>query len=452
MLGVLFVLLASAVVASFFYKGKSELAVRLETKKAAGEPTSWAEMDARIPAVPDAENAALAFVACAKGKAFGVSRETMAPYVGVNCDPGKSSKWPERWLADSLGYLTTHADTLACIHDALRLPGARFAVIADGGRAEIPVAEMRQLSNILRLASEYQAEIGDASSCVEQLHASIRLTAITQTIPQSPGVSFSFAQQMTTVSALESVLSRVALDETQLARLNEDFQSIRPTIDMMDRLLHGLDCNMLDYRANPDDHERGVLGSMMIARGSASVMELNASFREKLRLAPAERAAALDALFESMRMRRNRPDVVDGPWGLLDNLASGGWPRYDITISAYSQTLTANTLAKTAIAIERYRLRHEGVYPESLADLVPDLLPAIPIDDHDGSPIEYTKSDDGYVITSAKAKGEKKLAAPGSTQPYLALEIARGAWLQSEREPAEMTPTEDATAESAPTQ
>ena len=49
-------------------------------------------------------------------------------------------------------------------------------------------------------------------------------------------------------------------------------------------------------------------------------------------------------------------------------------------------------LARTALALERYRLAH-GQYPESLDALVPDILPEVPLDPFDGKPLRYVRSD-----------------------------------------------------------
>jgi hypothetical protein len=58
--------------------------------------------------------------------------------------------------------------------------------------------------------------------------------------------------------------------------------------------------------------------------------------------------------------------------------------------------------AVAAVALERYRLRH-GRWPGALADLVPDLLPAVPRDPFDGQPLRYRRLADGVVIYSVGA-------------------------------------------------
>jgi hypothetical protein len=51
----------------------------------------------------------------------------------------------------------------------------------------------------------------------------------------------------------------------------------------------------------------------------------------------------------------------------------------------------------TAIALERYRGKH-GTYPGSLAQLVPEFLPAVPLDFMDGRPLRYRVTDGGHFI------------------------------------------------------
>ena len=51
----------------------------------------------------------------------------------------------------------------------------------------------------------------------------------------------------------------------------------------------------------------------------------------------------------------------------------------------------------TAIALERYRGRH-GSYPNTLHDLVPELLKNPPSDFMDGKPLRYRRTDDGHFV------------------------------------------------------
>ena len=61
--------------------------------------------------------------------------------------------------------------------------------------------------------------------------------------------------------------------------------------------------------------------------------------------------------------------------------------------------------AQTAVAIERFRLMH-GQIPDSLNDLVPQFLPAVPNDPFDGQPLHYHQLEKGYVIYSVGRDGQ----------------------------------------------
>jgi hypothetical protein len=57
------------------------------------------------------------------------------------------------------------------------------------------------------------------------------------------------------------------------------------------------------------------------------------------------------------------------------------------------------------VAVERYRLAHDGKWPESLAALMPDLLKEIPNDPFDGKPLRYKKLPDGVMVYSVGEDG-----------------------------------------------
>jgi hypothetical protein len=60
--------------------------------------------------------------------------------------------------------------------------------------------------------------------------------------------------------------------------------------------------------------------------------------------------------------------------------------------------------AQVALAAERYRRQH-GNWPQSLAALVPQYLPAVPLDPFDGKPLRYRRTDHGAVICSVGENG-----------------------------------------------
>jgi hypothetical protein len=51
----------------------------------------------------------------------------------------------------------------------------------------------------------------------------------------------------------------------------------------------------------------------------------------------------------------------------------------------------------TAIALKRFQLQH-GNFPEKLAELTPEFLPAVPLDPVDGKPLRYRRNADGTFL------------------------------------------------------
>jgi hypothetical protein len=66
-------------------------------------------------------------------------------------------------------------------------------------------------------------------------------------------------------------------------------------------------------------------------------------------------------------------------------------------INRVEGTEIARNLAVTAIALQRYRLRH-GQFPPDLAALAPEILPAPPRDPVDGKPLRYRRNPDGAFL------------------------------------------------------
>ena len=83
----------------------------------------------------------------------------------------------------------------------------------------------------------------------------------------------------------------------------------------------------------------------------------------------------------------------------------------DLTVPSLSRALdkqpaadAAVALMRAALGVEMYRAAH-GEYPESLPALVPECLPAMPMDPFDGKPLRYERSADGYTAHAVGLDG-----------------------------------------------
>jgi hypothetical protein len=76
------------------------------------------------------------------------------------------------------------------------------------------------------------------------------------------------------------------------------------------------------------------------------------------------------------------------------------------TVSRAVEIEASRELAMTAIALRRWEIRH-GKLPNSLNELVPDMLPSVPIDPMDGKPLRYRGNADGtFLLYSVGTNGK----------------------------------------------
>jgi hypothetical protein len=90
-------------------------------------------------------------------------------------------------------------------------------------------------------------------------------------------------------------------------------------------------------------------------------------------------------------------------YGSIDNVGGGfgldGRPESSLLLGHAKLRC-----ARVALAAERYRQKH-GNWPQSLADLAPQYVPAVPLDPFDGKPLRYRRTDRGAVVYSVGEDG-----------------------------------------------
>ena len=127
------------------------------------------------------------------------------------------------------------------------------------------------------------------------------------------------------------------------------------------------------------------------------------------------RQAAFDAIATNMDARAAR---VAAPTAMKSGLMGTGTRSKlvsDLILTSFStppkdffvaedRVIAQLQLTKIAAALAVYRAE-QGSYPKTLEALVPDLLPTKPIDTMHGKPIDYRRTDDGYLLYSRGPNG-----------------------------------------------
>ena len=117
-----------------------------------------------------------------------------------------------------------------------------------------------------------------------------------------------------------------------------------------------------------------------------------------------------------MRMRTH-PILRINPYGILPSMAI---PAYNKIAQSSTQTSTRIDLARIAIALELYRIKHGG-YPDTLTPLAPTYIKTLPFDlitdtylhyriKADGTPLMYSvglnKTDENGLVKKALTLGD----------------------------------------------
>jgi hypothetical protein len=92
-------------------------------------------------------------------------------------------------------------------------------------------------------------------------------------------------------------------------------------------------------------------------------------------------------------------------------------------LASESETLARLEVCRVALAIERWRLAHEGRAPDTLGELTPEFTPTVPMDPFDGLPLRYKRLPRGFIIYSIGADfvddgGKEARSAPDAEERH----------------------------------
>lgn len=223
----------------------------------------------------------------------------------------------------------------------------------------------------------------------------------------------------TAVKGLENVVNRVELSDPLLARMQVTLANAQPPLwqgPFTNRALAGERATSLDYAGGyylllPGSGEKeppeGVVPAAGVALPLFNLLGMDAF--ERAVFAGSYRRMQ-NAAEEAARTSRP-PDLTAGiPWKETSCLAlraptvSGLVPGFGRTFESELRIRTQLDLARTALAVERYRLAN-GKLPERLDMLVPVFLERVPTDPwNDGKPLSCRVKDNGEFVVYSFGK------------------------------------------------
>lgn len=421
--GAMLVVILIALLLAWRIRLTHEVDAKLAAIRAAGLPTSGAELNSYYPAVPDGENAALVMT-----QAFALMRnypDSRSNEVANFKFQSRNQQFTPAQKQLFGSYVEMNASALAKMREAIELPECRYPVDYTPGPNTLllHLGKLHNLAEIVRYESLLAGESGDTSNVVASID---NLLGMANTLDKEPDliaqlVRISFIAMAK--NSLELCLQATNLSEPELNGLASTFSAADKT-NLMAKALAGepaINTPVFIQVNRNANGARELVKGMKDTGEIFSTPDLDARLIRDPRFYEATGFWDRDLLYYLNVMETN---IALASFAPPQNLvAAGNLKKAEneaeqnrcylskLFIEALSNALTNDVkhfaylrTSTTAIAVERFRLTREKL-PEDLTELVPQFLSAVPIDPFDGKPLRYRHLAKGYVIYSVGTDG-----------------------------------------------
>ncbi len=375
---------------------RNEVEQRLKALRAAGYPTSFAEL-AEYNKLPEgARNAASVYE---KAFAFVVLPADAArvPLLGQAQLPDRGEPLPEPMAQAIAATLAENQQCLALLREAAGIEHCRYDWDYTAAMQELK--SVRQCAQLLRLTAVWQAHQGDTDAAIMHIKDSLRLSESLRREPAIISYLVRVACSALAVVQLEQVLNLATCTDRQLQDMDEALAATAGSLDLAEAMITER-CINIEFTRNPSLLTGLGSGGAVLrlpgirGRGLIDILDYMGKCVEAARLPLTERVArfrAIEAELDGLSFLHAMVKILAPAMSRVAQL--------DLRIHAHLD------LARTALALERYRLA-TGAVPDRLDALVPQYLERVPIDPFDGKPIRYRRTDPGYLLYSVMEDGE----------------------------------------------
>jgi len=390
------VLLLAAVLGVMRYTLHHRVQKKLASLRAAGYPTTLAELDAWYP-TPTGPNAADVYQLAFDAYVADEELEELLLDFGREAEfPAPGEPLPADMVAAMEAYVALNAQTLSLVADAAAIPECRFPVDFTQGLdaiLDLPhLAELRTCTRLLGLRATIEANSGQRDRAASSIKTMLRVADSLRGEPTTISYLVRLSIESRGCRTVERLLGEAQWTGEQLADLSRAF------------------AGTIDERALP----RAVAGERAIGLGAGTQLLSQArslgSLARAVGVADADRLAYLRIMDESMAMVADPLGytgdidamVKDTPWYCL--VARTLPPSIDRVIDSRQYADAETQMVLVGLAAKRYQLGHNRL-PTSLDELVPDFLDAVPADPLDGKPLRCKSTDAGMILYSVGKDG-----------------------------------------------
>jgi hypothetical protein len=377
--------------------------------EARGFPTSLKGLDDSYEWPPDADNAALAFLA-AYDALDDPGYVTNAEYWGGETYVDRWTPVPQSAMDEMADYIASNTKSFELLFEGAARTQSRYPIDFNQGfeASGDHLRPLRDLARTLSAYAIYTAENGDPNEATKAISALFSVGESLRNEPTSIAQLVRVAFLSIAIGAFEEVLARAEWDEVSLANLAAAIQRVNIHGSTRTALRENVVIGLV--YTNSD-----TIGAMMAnsATNLEFVLDLLDSWWWRLTRAKGERlAVALDTASVAEASVKPYPQAVEAMDKIMAELEADLEARPDrMTLSQFAIPMLELTfvfeaharaqllLLETVVAVERHRVA-TGELPTSLEAISTEYLNPSPVDPFDGQPIRYVNTDVGYRVYS----------------------------------------------------
>lgn len=345
---------------------------------------------------------------------------TGIPYVGTGDIEKLQSGAPDSLLPAAETYLASFEDAIAATRRAAAAKGeCRYPIdFGQGLNAKLDyIQDARQLSRLLCLRARVAAERGNVEQAIESIELLLALANSLEHEPATVSQQVRYVLVGVATGQVENLVSERCLTDEQLVRLQNRLNSLRFQESRKLAILgeRGMGLHAFHHMS----------AAPTKPAGGQATLERPVDCLFYLEMMDGMLAAADNPAPEAMQQHKKVIDQVLAKlhaMTLLERsrlvLSAQVLPTLQVLFHASARAEAERDSAVAALAFRRFQLRH-GRAPNSLAEMTPEFLPAVPRDPFQaGAPLIFVVTDKQFAIYSVgmNGKDERALLTDPDTQ------------------------------------
>ena len=382
---------------------KSQLQGRIDAIRAAGYPVTCTELDKWYSIPENVENAAYTITdAFSHFKQWDKDRSKPLPVIGKAKLPPRTEPLPEEMKTLIAQYVADNNEALKLLHAAASIEHSRYPIdLSAGFETNVPnLSELRGAVFLLKLEAILHTENGEGNLAVRSAKSCFGTARSLTKEPIMVSQLVRSACQSLAVTTIEYCINRIEFADEQLVELIDCVQNAECISDMSCAFV-GERCMGISFFKAPGSVNPDLINGIPFR----PILELY----KAIGLADADEIIYLDLMDGYIKSAQlpleKRLDAVKSVEARLQS-TSKAHILLHVMMPALSRITTIDIrniaqlrTARAGLAIERYRLAAGGL-PDTLTNLVPTYLNAVPTDPFDGKNLRYKKLETGFMVYS----------------------------------------------------